>query len=248
MSRIAVVTGASRGIGRGVALRLAAEGMSVVALGRDAARLAELERTPGITAVRVDLRAGRDTTARLAQVVTELDVLVCCAAAPLRHAPLLAEDPDADEDLWQEQLTMNLAVPRRLVAWAAPLMRARGGGSLVFVSTVAARFPQPGLAAYSASKAGLEALMRAAAFELGRHGIRSNCVAPGLVDTERTHHVVVSPAGDEQRATTPLGRLPAVSDLADVVSWLAGDGARHVTGQVITVDGGRNLGHYREER
>jgi NAD(P)-dependent dehydrogenase (short-subunit alcohol dehydrogenase family) len=179
--RIAVVTEASRGIGRAVARRLAADGMSVVAIGRDVRRLGELAAaTQAVTPLRLDLRTGPEVAARLAEAVPTVDVLVCSAAAPLRRAPLLTDNPAAAEAFWQEQLALNLAVPRRLVAWAAPLMR-----------------------------------------------VRSSCVAPGLVDTERTHHVVASPAGDEQRSTTPLGRL---------------------AGQVITVDGGRTLGRYREDR
>jgi NAD(P)-dependent dehydrogenase (short-subunit alcohol dehydrogenase family) len=247
--RVAVVTGASGGIGRAVTRRLAADGLSVVAITRDARRLNGLgSSTPGVTALELDLLDGPDAANRLAAAVPVVDVLVCCAAAPLMRMPLLGGDLRADEAHWQEQLALNVAAPRRLVAWSAPLMRARGGGSLIFVSTVAARFPQAGLAVYSVSKAGLEALMRSAAFELGRYGIRSNCVAPGLVDTERTHHVVASSTGAEQRMTTPLGQLATPEDVGDVVAWLAGDSARSVTGQVITVDGGRNLGHYRADR
>lgn len=243
--RVALVAGASRGIGREIAARLAAGGASVYAAARDRERLSALANDP-VTRGRVipfptDLLAPgieRDLATR----IPEVDIVVCAAAAPLAHGTLL----ETGERTWQEQWSFSVDLPRRLVTWAAPLMRRRGGGSFVFLSTVAARWPHAGLGAYGVGKAGLDALMRSAAMELGRDGIRCNCVAPGLVHTERTHALITATRlADEQRRATPLGELASPADVAQTVAWLVSDEARIITGQVVTVDGGHSIGTFR---
>lgn len=247
--RTAIVTGASRGIGRAVARRLAADGFSVVALARDAARLRQLTDDPLVAGrvrpVAVDLTAA-DALEALPTAAGTVEVLVCCAAAPLQHASVAA----GDDAVWEEQFRTNVLSTQRLVAWAARSMiasKAARGGSMVFVSSASVRQVQEGLSAYLASKAAIETLMRCAAIELGRYGIRSNCVAPGLVDTERTRDIVSGGRGAEHRALTPLARLTTEDDIADIVAWLAGDRSGSVTGQVLVADGGRTTGRMRAQ-
>ena len=246
--RIVLITGASGGIGRSLALACVTAGAQVIAVGRDRARLDDLHAEAADRSERLQVRVADLTapaaTESLTRGVGRVDVLVCCAAAPLRHSSVL----QSHDATWTEQFLMNVFVPSRLVTAFGRLMVEAGSGSVIFVSSVASRVPQPLLAPYSASKAALDSLMRTTAIELGEHGIRSNSVAPGLVETERTRHLLDEPGvGVAQRRATPLGRLAKPDDIADVVVWLASDAARFVTGQVVTIDGGRTAGLYTAE-
>jgi NAD(P)-dependent dehydrogenase (short-subunit alcohol dehydrogenase family) len=243
--KVALVAGASRGIGRAIAAGLAGRGANVYAVARDRGRLSELAAEPSgcgrITAVPADLLTpGIEDVLR--RQVPAVDIVVFVAAAPLRHASLL----ETGEEAWHEQWALNVDLPRRLIGWAAPLMRSRGGGSFVFISTVAAQRPLTGLGAYSVGKAALDALMRCAALELGSSGIRCNSVAPGLVHTERTDELIAAtPLAEQHRQTTPLGELTTPAGVADIVAWLACDQAQSLTGQVLVADGGRSVGTFR---
>jgi NAD(P)-dependent dehydrogenase (short-subunit alcohol dehydrogenase family) len=242
-----LVTGASRGIGRQVALAAATQGARVVASGRDSKRLdalvaAAAEQGGQVTSWPADLTES-GAIARLATDTGVPDVVVNCAAAPLRRVALLS---DRSDEVFREQMRTNLGLPLALLRSFGPAMAARRHGVFVFVSSVAANMPQPLLAAYSASKAAMDSLMRTAALELGPDQVRCNSVAPGLVDTERTHALIESsPIGELQRQATPLLRLALPDDVAQVILWLASDQARFVTGQVITVDGGNTAGRFR---
>jgi 2,3-dihydro-2,3-dihydroxybenzoate dehydrogenase len=243
--RVALVTGASRGIGRMIAIGLASRGAAVYAAARDSGRLNQLAAEPSahgrITPLVVDLTSAR-AEETLGREVAAVDIVVSAAAAPLRHATLL----ETGERVWRDQWLISVDVPRRLIGWAAPLMKERGGGSFVFLSTVAARQPLAGLSAYGVAKAALDALMRSAALELGRFGIRCNSVAPGLVHTERTHELIsATPLAAEHRRTTPRGELTSAADIADIVTWLVSSQSGGLTGQVLTADGGRSIGTYR---
>jgi NAD(P)-dependent dehydrogenase (short-subunit alcohol dehydrogenase family) len=240
-----VVAGASGDIGRAVVLACASAGASVLATGRDAGRLDTLAAQASdagspIRTLATDLSTG-DAPAALARAAGPVTVLVSCVAAPLRRAAVLA----GHDDVWREQMEVNFGVPRRLVEAFAPAMVSAGTGSIVVVSSVASRTSQPLIGAYSASKAALDSYVRTVALELGPHGVRANSVAPGLVDTTRTHDLAGRPeVGGLQRRTTPLGRLADAGDVAEVVVWLASDAARFVTGQAVTVDGGRSAGRF----
>ena len=206
-----LVTGASRGIGRQVALSAAAAGAHVVASGRDVGRLEALaavaaERGGHITTWPADLSAA-GAVATMAVEVGVPDVVVNCAAAPLRRVPVLS---DQSADVFAEQMAVNVLVPLALLQSFGDTMVARRSGVFVFVSSVASKMPQPLLAAYSASKAAMDSLMRTAALELGPAQVRCNSVAPGLVDTERTHDLIESsPVGEMQRLVNPARAIGA---------------------------------------
>ncbi|MEZ5318747.1 MAG: SDR family oxidoreductase [Vicinamibacterales bacterium] len=231
--RTAVVAGGAGAIGAAIAARLAECGATVVVLDR-----AGREGPPGTTTIDCDLTAGAGVTAAVERVVADtgrLDVVV--------HAAGITRDGRlwklSDED-WRAVQAVNLDSAFALLRAATPALRARGG-SVVFISSINGARGKVGQAAYAASKAGLEALARTAARELGGSGVRVNAVAPGWIDTPMTASV---PVEFRQRALdeTATGRLGEPDDVARAVLFLAGDLARHVTGQVLRVDGGQLIG------
>jgi 3-oxoacyl-[acyl-carrier protein] reductase len=178
----------------------------------------------GSAIARVDRHAGR------------LDIAIH-AAGITRDARL----HKASVEDWDRVLSTNLTSAFHLLHAAVPIMRRAGSGSMVLISSINAERGKVGQSSYAASKAGVNALARTAAREFGLFGIRVNALAPGWIDTPMTAGV---PAEIRQRALdeSPLGRLGEPDDVARVAVFLASDLARHVTGQVIRVDGGQLIG------
>jgi NAD(P)-dependent dehydrogenase (short-subunit alcohol dehydrogenase family) len=166
-----------------------------------------------------------------------LDVVVHCAG--ITRDAVVAKMSDAD---WHEVIATNLDSAFYLLRSVAPALRQAGGGAVVLVSSINAERGKVGQANYAASKAGMNALAMTAARELGRFGIRVNVVAPGWIDTPMTAAV---PEEYRQRALdeTVVGRLGQPEDVAGAVLFLCSDLGRHVTGQVLRVDGGQLIGH-----
>lgn len=243
--RVAVVTGASRGIGRATAELLAAEGADVVVNGLgDAAGLAaladDLAARHGVRclAVAADVGDGTAVAALFATVFKtfrRLDILVNNAGV-MNGAPL---GMIAEADLTRA-LAVNLAGPLLCLQSAARLMQRGGGGAIVNLGSIVGLRGAAGQAAYAAAKAGIVGLTLAAAKELGPHGIRVNVVAPGFIDTDLTASFDAQAREDRIRAT-PLGRTGTAEDVATVIAFLASDDAAFVTGQVLGVDGGMVL-------
>ncbi|MEU4517023.1 SDR family oxidoreductase [Nonomuraea wenchangensis] len=245
--KTALVTGASRGIGRAVALRLAAEGALVAVhygANAEAAKetVARIEDGGG-RAFAVEARFGADGALDrlfdgLAAGLADrgLDVLVNNAGIA-SVAPVAQVSPDELERV----LAINVVAPFFVIQRALPLLN--DGGRIVNMGSTASRFAVTMQIAYTLSKAALESLAPTLANELGRRGITVNTVAPGVVRTDMTAAHALTPelvAGLE--AITALGRLGEPEDVADVVAFLAGPGSRWVTGQTIDVSGGTWLG------
>jgi 3-oxoacyl-[acyl-carrier protein] reductase len=234
MARSVLVTGGNRGIGLAIARRLAAGGDRVTVTSRSG------EQVEGLATVACDVRDMASVDEAFAKVEADqgpVEVLV--ANAGVTHDQLLAL---MSEDAFTSVLDTNLTGAYRVAKRAVrPMMRLRHG-RLIFMSSVVGLLGSAGQANYAASKAGLVGLARSLARELASRNITSNVVAPGFVDTDMT---AVLP--EERKAAilaqVPLGRLASAEEIADVVAFLASDGAGYITGAVIPVDGGLGMGH-----
>jgi len=242
--KVALVTGAGRNIGRAIALRLARDGAAVVVNGRsDAAAVAEVAAAIGAAggAAMPVLADVSDPAAvgRMMEAVAArfggVDILV--SNAGLRRQTAFLEMSLAE---WREILGVALDGAFILAKAAVPLMIGRGGGAIVALSGISTHIGTANRCHVSASKAGLEGLVRALAVELAPHGITANCVAPGSVDTQRGASAGVLPAGSNDDAV-PLRRKASVEEIAGMVAYLVGREGAYVTGQTMHVNGGRYL-------
>jgi NAD(P)-dependent dehydrogenase (short-subunit alcohol dehydrogenase family) len=246
--RVAIVTGATSGIGRAAALALAGQGAAVSAVGRDAAALEAFAShgAPAGAAVltlAVDLTDPegpetivRETVARFGGI----DVLVNAAGI----IAMGASDSTSDE-LWDRVMDLNVRVPFRLMRAAFPHLQARKG-AVVNVSSVNGRRVFPNLAAYNTSKAALDQLTRCAAIDWAPHGVRVNAVSPGVTVTNLHRRSGMSEEAyaaflARSRETHPLGRPGQADEIADLILFLASSQASWMTGETIAIDGGRHL-------
>lgn len=249
-SGVAIVTGASRGIGRAIAAALAEAGFRVVVNYRERERDARalVEKIAGgggqARAVRADVGVPADAAA-LARAALDafgqVDVLVNNAGISLPGVPL-ADVPAAE---WERMLQVNLSAPFYLIQTLLPHMRRRGTGHIINLSSnVTQRFPA-GSGAYTVSKCGLEALTRILAKEEGPHGIRVNAVAPGPIATDMLEASLAAKGPERAAAfieSVPLRRKGRPEEIAAVVRFLTSDEASYLTGQVIYVNGGGPAG------
>lgn len=240
--RLALVTGAARGLGLAMATSLARAGATVLLNGRDAARLA-----PGIEAIRglgleaaplvfdvADEAACERAFAGIERDHGRLDILV--SNVGLRNRRPIGELSRAD---MSEMLEVNLTAPFALAKRAASLMLPRRRGRLIMVTSIAGPLSRSGDAAYTAAKGGLAALTRALAAEYGPHGITANAIAPGFFATETNAYRVADPAvQDFIERRVPLRRWGQPQEIGGAAVFLASEEASYVNGHVLTVDGG----------
>ena len=240
--RVAVVTGAARGIGKATAVRLARDGVCVVISGRDPAVLDAVAAEVRAAGGQAHVCAGdlRDTgmPERLVETAASqfgrLDILVNSAGIA-KLVPLL----EIDESTWQSFLDLHLTATFRCGQAAAKAMIASGrGGRIVNLSSIAASMAMYGNGAYAVAKAGVSALTRAMAVELAPHRITVNAVAPGPVATEQLRAVYSGPMYAERSRSIPLNRLAEPAEVAHVIAFLASPAAEYLTGQIVTIDGG----------
>ena len=244
--RVALVTGASRGIGRAVATELAAAGVHIGFTflddgGRSRAEAQETERRLKALEVRVlseacDVREPGDVRAFVSRVVEELGgihIVVNNAGIGLDRALWRMSDHE-----WEAVVRTNLDGAFHVIRATAPHLRAQDWGKIVNITSVHGLRPEFGLSNYVSSKAGLIGLTRSAALELGPHNINVNAVAPGYIRTHSLTDRVPAEILDRARDRSSLGRLGDPADVANVVVFLCSEAARHITGAVIPVDGG----------
>jgi 3-oxoacyl-[acyl-carrier protein] reductase len=231
----ALVTGGSRGIGRAIALELAAAGASVVVGYRSGGDEAEeVANEAGGRAVQADV-ADAEAAAKLIEDAGELDILVNNAG--LTRDGLIARMPDAD---WRDVIETNLSSVFYTCRAVARSMMKRRSGSIVNISSVVGLHGNPGQTNYSASKAGIIGFTKALARELGSRGVRANVIAPGYIHSRLTDEI-----SEDMRSlmlqNTPLGRLGEPEDVAGAVRFLCSDAAAYITGEVLQVDGGLGM-------
>ena len=233
--KLALVTGASRGIGRAIALELARAGAQVVVGYRSGAEEAEsLAAEIGGRAVQADV-ADPEQAARLVEEAGDLDILVNNAG--LTRDGVLARMSDDD---WREVIETNLSSVFYTCRAASRGMMRRRAGSIVNVSSIVGVHGNWGQTNYAASKAGIIGFTKSLARELGSRNVRANVVAPGYVKTRLTE-VLPEEATQTMLSNTPLGRLGDAEDVARAVRFLAADEASFITGEVLLVDGGLGM-------
>jgi NAD(P)-dependent dehydrogenase (short-subunit alcohol dehydrogenase family) len=240
--KTALVTGASKGIGKGIALELARAGCDVAinyhsdaeGAAASAAEVGALDRRA--FPVRADVGVAAEVDAMFAEVFRQfgrLDILVNNAGTQV-FKPLV----DLEEEEWDRVIATNLRGCFLCTQRAARHMRDQGGGRIINIGSGCNKAPFPGLASYTASKGGIEMFTKVAAVELGPYHITVNCLAPGAIEIERTHREQGVDFAATWSRLTPVGRIGYPEDVAHAVVFLAGDGAGFITGQTIWIDGG----------
>jgi len=239
VSRIAVITGAASGIGAATARRLAADGLQLCLVDRDAEALRQLAVEVTVNWIVVADVTEPGAAERVLAESGGVDVLVTAAGAIVRRTA--EETSDAE---WDAALALNLTATFRFCRAAIPAMRGRGGGAIVTVGSGWGLVAGPRAVAYAATKAAVVNLTRALAIDHGPDGIRANCVCPGDTDTPLLRDELAQ-LGQEAAAgiaasgaSRPLGRVAAPAEIAAAIAWLVSADAGHVTGTTLVVDGG----------
>jgi len=238
-----VVTGAAQGIGLGIVQRFLDEGASVVAFDRNADQLQSVTSALGERCVPFagDISVHDDCRRAVDVCVTKFGRIdVMCAHAGIADPLALL---DMTDEHWRRHMAVNVDGTMYCLLEAARAMAKSSGGAIICTSSINAWFVEETHAVYNVTKAAVWALVRSAAIDLARHGIRVNGVAPGVADTPLAalvvHNAELAP---EYLKSIPLGRFAQPSDIADCVAFLASDQASYITGQTIVIDGGQTLG------
>ena len=238
--KVALVTGASRGIGESIARTFAREGAQVVIAGRKQETLDAVARSIGAGVIPVACHVGKaDQLESLVEIATRefgrIDILVNNAATNIAQGPCL----EMDEGQFDKMIEINLKSTFRLMRLVAPGMCSRGAGSVINIASIAGLRPQFHSLLYSMTKAALIMMTQSYALELGPLGVRVNAIAPGLIQTVLSEHYWK----DDERRTRQLDgqaikHVGQPVEIAEIALMLAGGGSSYLTGQTIVVDGG----------
>jgi NAD(P)-dependent dehydrogenase (short-subunit alcohol dehydrogenase family) len=236
--RTAVVTGAGGGIGKAVALELSANGVHCNVLDRASelvdATVAEITKNDGQATGHVCDVTDEAAIEAVASSIKTCDILV--NAAGLVRPGALADLTTVE---WNDLLKVNLTGYFLMARTFTPHLVDSGNGSMIHIASISSTNPQGSSGAYSVSKAGVVVMSKQLAFELGSKGVRSNTVSPGLVRTPMTEaYYQVGDVAQRRDAAVPVGRVAKPDDIADVVTFLASDRARYITGADLVADGG----------
>ena len=245
--KVALITGASRGIGRATAIQLAASGAKVVVSSRKQPAcdqvVADIMRAGG-EAIAIACHVGdhhglKHMVRRVEETWGGIDILVCNAATN----PVYGSISNLSDDAFTKIMTVNVQSTIWLCNLVLPGMAERGGGSVITMSSIASMRGTATIGAYGMSKAAEAALTRNLAVEWGPHHIRVNAIAPGVVNTDFARELVNDPVRRAQMENrTPLRRFGEPEDIAGIVHFLASPASAYMTGQVIVADGGETIG------
>jgi len=241
--KVAVVTGASQGIGRETAMALAGAGAKVVVAARNEEKLAalvsEIAAAGGEAfAVKMDVADAEQVKAGFKRVIEKfgrLDILVNNAAVTRDGLAMRMKKDD-----WDAVLQTNLTGAHLCIQQALPTMMKARAGRIINISSIVAQMGNAGQANYVAAKAGLIGLTKAIAIEIASRGITVNAVAPGFIETPMTD-VLPDKVKEELKVRIPLGRMGSARDVASAIVFLASDEAGYITGHVLNVNGGMHL-------
>ena len=242
-NKVAVVTGASQGIGRETALALTEAGAKVVVAARSEEKLTALASAIAAAggeafAVKMDVADAEQVKAGFKQVIEKfgrLDILVNNAAVTRDGLAMRMKKDD-----WDAVLQTNLTGAHLCIQQALPTMMKARAGRIINISSIVAQMGNAGQANYVAAKAGLIGLTKAIAIEIASRGITVNAVAPGFIATPMTD-VLPDKVKEELKVRIPLGRMGSARDVASAIVFLASDEAGYITGQVLSVNGGMHL-------
>jgi dehydrogenase/reductase SDR family member 4 len=238
--KVAIVTGASRGIGKSIAETFVREGAKVVVVGRKQETLDPVAKELGPNALAVPCHVGRlDQIQNLVDVTTKefgrIDILVNNAATNIAQGPVL----DFDEAQFDKMVEINLKSAFRLMKLIAPGMVARGSGSIINIASIAGLRPQYHSMLYSMTKAALIMMTSSYAVELGPSGVRVNGIAPGLIQTALSEYFWKNEERrDKQLGAQPIKHMGQPIEIAEIALMLASERSSYMTGQTLVVDGG----------
>ncbi len=245
-NKVAVITGASKGIGEAIAQLLASCGAKVVVSSR---KLADVEivaqgiRSKGQEAVGIACNTGsveqcENLVAQTIQQFGGIDIVINNAATNPLYAPAL----DCTAELFDKLVSVNVRGPFELAKLAYPSMKLRGGGSVINISSIEGETPHEGLGIYSVTKAAMNMLTKVLAKEWGPDGIRVNAIAPGIIKTKFSRALWDNPGVTEKfMQQIPLGRIGTTEEIAQLVLFLVSDASGYCTGSIFTADGGMTI-------